>query len=88
MEQLKSGSLFNGLAISQLGIQGKPNLTFFLNGSDFPIILGETGIYEIDLQDRGVITSIRFVDNNTLKSYDGRGDRLLIDIVFETKGGN
>jgi hypothetical protein len=40
-------------SISQLGIQGRPGTSFYLNGSTLPIVLGETGIYEIDLQNYG-----------------------------------
>lgn len=85
--KLTSGNLFDGIAISQLGIQGRPNTCFYLNDSVFPIVLGETGIYELDLEDRGTITSIAFVNNEAFKRYS-TGDRLLIDIVFEKKGGN
>lgn len=83
---LTSGHLFDGIAISQLGIQGRPNTCFYLNETAYPIILGDTGIYELDLQDRGTITSIAFVDNDAFKHYE-TGDRLLIDVVFEDTGG-
>ena len=86
-EKLTSGDLFDGLAISQLGIQGRPNTKFVLNKSEFPIVLGETGIYELDLENRGTITSIAFINDDTFKKYSS-GDRLLIDIVFEQTGGN
>jgi hypothetical protein len=49
-EELVYQNIFTGhSSITQLGIQGQPNTTLFLNGQDFPIVLGETGIYEIDL---------------------------------------
>jgi hypothetical protein len=41
---------------------------FILNGSDYPITLGETGIYEIDLEDRGFIHSISFLDSSDINS--------------------
>jgi len=71
-------------SITQLGIQGRPGTTFYLNGSIYPIILGETGIYEIDLTDTGgFITSIRF-SNESLSFYTNTsGNRLLIDIIYE-----
>lgn len=83
---LTSGKLFDKIAVSQLGIQGRPNTCFYLNESAYPIILGETGIYELDLQDRGTITSITFA-SHTLDKYEFTGDRLLIDVVFESTGG-
>ena len=72
-------------SITQLGIQGRPNTTVFLNGQDFPIIIGETGIYEIDLQNYGQIYSIRFT-SESLDDYDLGIDRLLIDIIYEGSG--
>ena len=72
-------------SITQLGIQGRPNTTVFLNGQDFPIVIGETGIYEIDLQNYGQIYSIRFT-SESLSEYSIGKDRLLIDIIYEGSG--
>lgn len=69
-------------SITQLGIQGREGTTFYLNKSTYPIIIGETGIYEIDLENYGYITGIRFSESS-LKAYDTGSDRLLIDIIFE-----
>jgi hypothetical protein len=57
-------------------------------------MIGETGIYELDLEGVGRITSIKFNKDDLDKFYpndleidtknDGqRADRLLIDIVYE-----
>ena len=82
-KKLKEGTIFNDFSqITQLGIQGEPGTTFVLNGGDYPIVLGETGIYEIDLEDRGFIYSINFLDNAAFKKY-AEGSTLLIDIVYE-----
>jgi hypothetical protein len=37
------------MPIVQLGIQSVPGTKFYLNGSNNPIIIGNTGIYELDL---------------------------------------
>ena len=71
-------------SIIQMGIQGRPGTTFYLNGQSFPIVLGETGIYEIDLQNYGQIISIQF-SGEELDNYAKNKDRLLIDIIC--KGG-
>ena len=82
--ELTTGNIFNGLgSISQLGIQGRPGTTFYLNGQLFPIVLGPTGIYEVDLKNSGQIYSIRF-GKDFFKDYQA-GERLLIDFVY--KGG-
>ena len=77
------GNIFDNYnTITQMGIQGRPGTSFYLNNSEFPIVLGETGIYEIDLQGRGTIHSISFVNNSAFQYYATLGDRLLIDIVY------
>ena len=49
--QLISGSAFNRyMPIVQLGILTMPGTKLYLNGSNNPIIIGNTGIYELDLQ--------------------------------------
>lgn len=84
-KQLTEDNIFSGLgAISQLGIQGRPGTVIYLNGQTFPIVLGETGIYEIDLQNYGQIYSIQF-GNEELSNYAPNKDRLLIDFIY--KGG-
>lgn len=84
-KQLTDDNIFSGLgSISQLGIQGRPGTVIYLNGQTFPIVLGETGIYEIDLQNYGQIYSIQF-GTAELENYALNKDRLLIDFIY--KGG-
>lgn len=89
--RLYGGNIFTDFsAITKLGIQGRPGTTFYLNDGQYPIYIGETGIYEIDLEGYGTIFKIQF-EQSTLTEYDNeyKGDRLLIDIVFEgTAGGS
>lgn len=83
IDQLVYNNIFSGLSsITQLGIQGRPGTTMYLNGQEYPIIIGETGIFEIDLQNYGQIFSIRFTANS-LATYQTNEDRLLIDIIYE-----
>lgn len=70
-------------SISQMGIQGQPGTAFVLNSGDAPIVLGETGIYEIDLENRGYISSIYFLDNASFDKYVSGATTLLIDIIYE-----
>lgn len=85
--QLINGNIFkNHGQISQLGIQGVPGTKFYLNNSENPIIIGGTGIYELDLGDSGAITAIRF-DSESIDIYDNSEiERMLIDIVYEGMG--
>lgn len=85
-EELLRGDVFAKLGyknISQLGIQGFPGTVFYLNGG-YEIVLGDTGIYEIDLGGRGFIEKINFGSNNdAFNKYTNKSGTLLIDIVCE-----
>lgn len=77
----------NCSSVVKLGIQGRPNTKFYLSNEDYyPIILGETGIYEIDLEGRGTIGTLKFVKDATFEDYSSKQDRLLIDIIYEGEG--
>lgn len=83
--KLINGNIFEKTGIiSHLGIQGVPGTKFYLNNSSFPIVIGSTGIYELDLGVVGQIHSIKF-DANTLNAYytSTSQTRLLIDIVYD-----
>lgn len=85
---LTGQNIFNEYgSITHLGIQGRPGTKFFLNESLYSIVLGDTGIYELDLEGYGRIYHIYF-DEYSLAKYDAptNTDRLLIDIVYEGGG--
>lgn len=87
IEDLSFGNILKGYGpITQLGIQGRPGTAFYLNSGGenfFPITLGETGIYEIDLENYGQIYSINFFKKSLEDYYDNTGYGLLIDFIFE-----
>lgn len=83
-------NIFSGYgSITQMGVQARPGTTMYLNNSIYPIVIGETGIYEIDLQEYGQIYAIRFAETS-LQDYGtaGNTDRLLIDIIYEGSGAD
>ena len=85
-DALVKGNIFRDYGpVSQLGIQAPPGLRFYLNDSDYPIMVGETGIYELDLENVGRITAIRFDKSDLDAFYNSKyqSDKLLIDIVYE-----
>ena len=64
--KLVDGSVFDTPScypIVQLGIQTLPGTKFYLNNSIEPIIVGYTGIYELDLDNQTEIFKLTF--NNT-----------------------
>lgn len=73
--------------IEQLGIQTLPGTKFYLNQSEEPIIIGGTGIYELDLRNTtAILSSLRF-DAESMDIIDKVDNGyLIIDIVYT--GGN
>ena len=73
--------------ISHLGIQGEPGVHFCINGSEDEdaIMIGNTGIYEIDLDGVGYISSLRFLEYDLKKFYPESSEerRLIVDFIYE-----
>ena len=72
--------------VSHLGIQGEPGVIFYLNGSNSPIVIGNTGIYELDLEGIGRITSLKFDELQLSSIYNNSSDktkRLIVDIIYD-----
>lgn len=89
-EGLKASGLSGGgnafanyLPIIQLGIQTLPGVKFRLNGASNEIIVGSTGIYELDVSDGAAITMLSF-DAASLKMIDESGTGyLIVDILYD-----
>ena len=85
--QLVSGSAFGtSMPIVQLGIQSMPGTKFYLNGAVNPIILGSTGIYELDLQGMTQINALSFDANSINFIKSNNNAYLIVDIVYEEVG--
>ena len=87
IESFFTGSVFaDKTPIYQLGIQALPGTKFFLNGGIDPIIVGATGIYELDLHEKATISSLRF-DSKSMKTIENASKAgngfLIVDIVYE-----
>ena len=81
---LSGGNAFSQyLPIIQLGIQTLPGVKFRLNGASNEIIVGSTGIYELDVSDGAAITMLTF-DAASLKMIDESGTGyLIVDILYD-----
>ena len=82
---LISGAAFrNNMPLIQLGIQTLPGITFYLNGNNTrPILIGNTGIYELNLNNLSQITSLAF-DSNSMDLIDEQENgALIIDMMYE-----
>lgn len=101
MNDLASGSAFaTRIPIYQLGIQAIPGTKVYINSPNVgkPIVIGKTGIFELDLNDQSVITSLR-IDKQSLQnirdinygtSFSSTLNPtteayLLIDIIYESE---
>ena len=85
-QSLTSGSLFeNYYPIIQLGIQTLPGTEFYLNNSHNSIIIGSTGIYELDLEGYTEITNLKFDIKSIERIAKGPSAYLIIDIISDLK---
>lgn len=75
------------LPILHLGIQTLPGTKFYINSNfNTPIIVGVTGIYELDLTGTtGLITGLRFDDDSMNIIANAPQGYLIVDIVYETE---
>lgn len=81
-----SGEVFqNTSPILQLGIQTLPGARFYLNKGIDPVYIGPTGIYELDLENKTEIVSLRF-DNKTMDLINKNNNAyLIVDILYESE---
>ena len=85
---LASGSAFqNYVPAIQLGIQALPGTKFYLNNNYNPVIIGYTGIYELDLNGLSEVTSLKF-DMQSLNAISKNANAyLIVDIIYEDGEG-
>lgn len=79
---LISGDIFANYTLSQLGIQAPPGTKAYLNDSKMPIIVGFSGLLEIDLHNQGFITGLKFDENSLKNIEENDGLILIVDIVY------
>ena len=71
--------------ILQLGIQGLPGTKFYLNGSIYPICIGLSGIYDLEVKNGVIISKLEFSADSMAKYKNG--SVLIIDVIYEEKEG-
>ena len=88
MNSLVNGSVFSGMyPIVQLGIQSLPGIKFSLNHSDSPIILGYTGIYDLELGELTQITHLSF-DAQSMNLINASPESfLIVYFIYEEEEG-
>lgn len=74
--------------IVSLGIQTSlPGLQFYINNSERPVIVGVSGIYELNLNDLNKIYSLIFSEAS-IGAIDNGSHYLIIDVLYEDEGGS
>lgn len=80
---LINGSAFNRyLPIYHLGIQTLPGVQFYLNHGADPVMVGGTGIYELNLEGLSEITSLKFT-KASIEMIEAEKAYLIVDLVYE-----
>lgn len=73
--QISENILANYAPVIQLGIQAPQGTKFKINESNNYIVMGQIGIYELDLTNLGVyIYSLKFDQSN---------ENIIVDIIYE-----
>ena len=67
----------------QLGIQTLPGTMIYLNGSEDPIIIGSTGIYELELEGISQIEDLHFEGKSLELIEKNPNAYLIIDVVCD-----
>lgn len=86
---LKSNSIISGSVfepytpIIQLGIQSLPGTKFILNKSEDPIIIGYTGIYELNIENVAEINALQFDYKSLAAISKAPNASLIVDIIYE-----
>ena len=84
MNKLVAGSVFK-YPIVQLGIQSLPGVKFYINHSTSPIVLGYTGIYDLELNGVTEITHLSF-DAASMNLINQNPDSyLIVDFIYESE---
>ena len=83
--RLRSGSIFSQYTpMKQIGIQSMPGVKFYLNNSIEPIIIGSTGIYELNVENLTEITALSF-DTTSINMINETPSTsyIIVDILYE-----
>ena len=72
-----------GANIVQLGIQTMPGVKFTINTSPQPIVVGSTGIYELNVDGLTMINKLTFDNASLSKINDNTNGYIIVDYIYE-----
>ena len=77
------GSAFSSYCpISQLGIQALPGTKFYLHGDIYPITIGASGIFDLDIKNGARVTDLRFSRSDMDRISESGSGYLIVDIIY------
>lgn len=86
-------SLIDGTAfedfypIIQLGVQAVPGTRFFLNDSKYPVMIGPSGIWEIDTSAGTAIRQLIFDNGSLILNENAQSTHgVIIDLIYAGEG--
>lgn len=83
-EHYANGDVFGKyFPVTQLGIQALPGTKFYLNEAVDPVIIGATGIYELDLTNGIQISKITFDPKSMEIIKNNDNAFLIVDIIYD-----
>ena len=83
-EHYVNGDVFGKhFPVTQLGIQALPGTKFYLNEAVDPVIIGATGIYELDLTNGIQISKIAFAPDSMEIIKNNDNAFLIVDIIYD-----
>lgn len=83
-EHYVNGDVFGKhFPVTQLGIQALPGTKFYLNEAVDPVIIGATGIYELDLINGIQISKISFAHDSMENIKNNDNAFLIVDIIYD-----
>ncbi len=83
LEMFESGEVFESVyPISELGIQAPPGTKFYLNGSVYPIVMGASGIYDLDIKNGARVTGLSFHRESLQDIVTSGSSYLIVDVLY------
>ncbi len=78
-----TGTVFDNYnPIKQLGIQTLPGTKFYVNNAPDPVIVGKTGIFELDIDEETSITKLTFNQSSIQTINDNPSAYLIVDLIW------
>lgn len=78
-----SGEAFSSYqSIFQLGIQAPPGTIFYINNNSNQIIVGSSGVFELDLLNKASIDSLKFDSKSIAFIQENDSSFIIVDILY------